>query len=65
MMLVEERIDYLKVKAEDPETPLEEKFDIIEFLMKHIGMLGNKFNSQSFIKELSALTLKLNFSENI
>ena len=53
---IEEKLKYLKYKADHEDTPMSEKLDILEFLAQHTGLFGNELNPRIFLRELHKLT---------
>ncbi len=62
--LTDDKIKYIKWKCDDESTPLSEKMDIIDFLIKHSGFFGKKINPDTFIKELDKLTADISHEPN-
>ena len=58
MITTNERIRALKRKVEDPDIPLEDKQDILDFFMEYNNILNNNRDMESFFKELKELTDK-------
>ena len=58
MITTNERIRALKRKVEDPDIPLEDKQDILDFFMEYNNILKNNRDMESFFKELKELTDK-------
>ena len=53
---IEEKLEYLKYKAEYKDTPSSEKLKILEFFSYLIGLFGEKFDLIIFLRELNKLT---------
>ena len=51
-----DKIKYIKWKCDNESTPLSEKMDIIDFLIDHFGLFGEKLNPEKFMNELNKLT---------
>ena len=58
MITTNERIRALKRKVEDPDIPLEDKQDVLDFFMEYNNILNNNRDMGSFFKELKELTDK-------
>ena len=57
---IEEKLKYLKYKAEHEDTPLSKKLDILELLAQQTGLFGNEFNPEVFLRKLHKLTADIN-----
>ena len=53
---ISDRIEYIKFRLENQDTPLSEKMDILEFLMNDAGLFEKQLNPTIFLKELYRLT---------
>ena len=58
MITTNDRIRALKRKIEDPDIPLEDKQDILDFFMEYNNILNNNRDMGSFFNELIELTDK-------
>ena len=58
MITTNDRIRVLKRKIEDPDIPLEDKQDILDFFMEYNNILNNNRDMGSFFNELIELTDK-------
>ena len=58
MITTNDRIRALKRKIEDPDIPLEDKHDILDFFMEYNNILNNNRDMGSFFNELIELTDK-------
>ena len=58
MITTNDRIRTLKRKIEDPDIPLEDKQDILDFFMEYNNILNNNRDMGSFFNELIELTDK-------
>ena len=51
-----DKLGCLKRKLDDPDLPMDERFDIIEFFMRFYGMIGKELGIEEFFDELNRLT---------
>ena len=58
MITTNDRIRALKRKIEDPDIPLEDKQDILDFFMEYNNILNNNRDMGLFFNELIELTDK-------
>ena len=55
-MTITERITYLKQKVENPDIPMGDKIEVIEFFQTYSDMVFNNYNYESFLKDVYRLT---------
>ena len=58
MITTNDRIRALKRKIEDPDIPLKDKQDVLDFFMEYNNILNNNRDMGSFFNELIELTDK-------
>ena len=51
-----DKIGYLKRKLDDPDLPMDERFEILELFMRFYGMIGKELGIEEFFDELNRLT---------
>ena len=51
-----DKIGYLKLKLDDKDLPMDERFEILELFMRFYGMIGKELGIEEFFDELNRLT---------
>ena len=51
-----DKLGYLKRKLDDKDLPMDERFEILELLMRFYGMIGKELGIEEFFDELNRLT---------
>jgi len=57
-MTIREQISFLKHQLEDPDIPMRDKVDIIEYFQKYNDAIFNNYNWDSFVQDTQKLTDK-------
>ena len=57
-MTIREQISFLKQQLENPDIPMGDKVDIIEYFQKYNDAIFNNYNWDSFVQDTQKLTDK-------
>ena len=57
-MTIREQITFLKQQLENPDMPMSDKVDIIEYFQKYNDAIFNNYNWDSFVRDTQILTDK-------
>ena len=57
-MTIREQISFLKQQLENPDIPMRDKVDIIEFFQIYNDAIFNNYNWDSFVRDTQILTDK-------
>ena len=57
-MTIREQISFLKLQLENPDMPMSDKVDIIEYFQKYNDAIFNNYNWDSFVQDTQKLTDK-------
>ena len=57
-MTIREQITFLKQQLENPDMPMSDKVDIIEYFQKYNDAIFNNYNWDSFVRDTQKLTDK-------
>ena len=57
-MTIREQISFLKQQLENPDMPMSDKVDIIEYFQKYNDAIFNNYNWDSFVRDTQKLTDK-------
>ena len=57
-MTIKQQISFLKQQLENPDIPMGDKVDIIEYFQKYNDAIFNNYNWDSFVQDTQILTDK-------
>jgi len=57
-MTIKQQISFLKQQLENPDIPMRDKVDIIEYFQKYNDAIFNNYNWDSFVRDTRKLTDK-------
>ena len=57
-MTIKQQISFLKQQLENPDMPMSDKVDIIEYFQKYNDAIFNNYNWDSFVRDTQKLTDK-------